>query len=148
MDMKKLLMILALSLPLTLMAQEVKEEVKEEVVVKQGCTYNAEGICTSCQVPHLKKNKGFKIKKEIHFGSDRGDMKTGRMRRLNRSDEHTMMGKRNAMAKQKKMHKKRAIRSFVRIVVIGGIAYYVGYHQGEKHFKGGMGMKRRMGDKK
>jgi hypothetical protein len=46
------------------------------------------------------------------------------------------------------MHKKRAIRSFVRIVVIGGIAYYVGYHQGEKHFKGGMGMQRRMGDKK
>ena len=133
--MRKMIMILALTLPLTLMAQEVKEEVKEEVVVKQGCTYNAEGICTSCQAPHLKKNKGFKIKKEIRFGSDRDDRR-GRM------------GMQQVNQDRKKMHKKRAIRSFVRIVVIGGIAYYVGYHQGEKHFKGGMGMQRRMGDKK
>ena len=62
------------------------------------------------------------------------------------------MNKRNKrmdMAKRKKMAKKRAIRSAVRILVVGGIAYYVGYHQGEKHFKGGM--KRRppfAGDKK
>ena len=133
--MRKMIMILALTLPLTLMAQEVKEEVKEEVVVKQGCAYNAEGICISCQVPHLNKGKHFKIKKEIRFGSDRGDRR-GRM------------GMQRSNKEQKKMHKKRAIRSFVRIVVIGGIAYYVGYHQGEKHFKGGMGMKRRMGDKK
>ena len=57
--------------------------------------------------------------------------------------------KRMDMAKRKKMAKKRAIRSAVRILVVGGIAYYVGYHQGEKHFKGGM--KRRppfAGDKK
>ena len=133
--MRKMIMILALTLPLTLMAQEVKEEVKEEVVVKQGCTYNAEGICISCQAPHLNKGKHFKIKKEIRFGSDRGDMRK-------------RMGMQRSNKEQKKMHKKRAIRSFVRIVVIGGIAYYVGYHQGEKHFKGGMGMKRRMGDKK
>ena len=133
--MRKMIMILALTLPLTLMAQEVKEEVKEEVVVKQGCAYNAEGICISCQVPHLNKGKHFKIKKEIRFGSDRGDRR-GRM------------GMERANQDRKKMHKKRAIRSFVRIVVIGGIAYYVGYHQGEKHFKGGMGMQRRMGDKK
>ena len=143
--MRKMIMILALILPLTLMAQEVKEEVKEEVVVKQGCTYNAEGICISCQAPHLKKNKGFKIKKEIHFGSDRGDM---RKRGSDRGDMRKRMGMQRSNKEQKKMHKKRAIRSFVRIVVIGGIAYYVGYHQGEKHFKGGMGMKRRMGDKK
>ena len=133
--MKKILMILALILPLTLMAQEVKEEVKEEVVVKQGCAYNTEGICISCQVPHLNKGKHFKIKKEIRFGSDRGDMRK-------------RMGMQRTNQDRKKMHKKRAIRSFVRIVVIGGIAYYVGYHQGEKHFKGGMGMQRRMGDKK
>ena len=134
--MKKVLMILALILPLTLMAQEVKEEVKEEVVVKQGCAYNAEGICISCQVPHLNKGKQFKMKKEIRFGSDRGDRR-GRM------------GMERANQDRKKMHKKRAIRSAVRIIVVGGLAYYVGYHQGEKHFKGGM--KRRppyMGDKK
>ena len=133
--MKKILMILALILPLTLMAQEVKEEVKEEVVVKQGCAYNAEGICISCQVPHLNKGKQFKMKKEIRFDSGRGDMRK-------------RMGMQRSNKEQKKMHKKRAIRSVVRLVVIGGLAYYVGYHQGEKHFKGGMGMKRRMGDKK
>ena len=133
--MRKMIMILALILPLTLMAQEVKEEVKEEVVVKQGCAYNAEGICISCQVPHLNKGKQFKMKKEIRFDSGRGDMRK-------------RMGMQRSNKEQKKMHKKRAIRSVVRLVVIGGLAYYVGYHQGEKHFKGGMGMKRRMGDKK
>ena len=52
--------------------------------------------------------------------------------------------------KARHMRKKRAIRSAVRIIVVGGLAYYIGYHQGEKHFKPGMGMKRRpgMGDKK
>ena len=133
--MRKMIMILALTLPLTLMAQEVKEEVKEEVVVKQGCAYNAEGICISCQVPHLNKGKHFKIKKEIRFGSDRGDMRK-------------RMGMQRSNKEQKKMHKKRAIRSVVRLVVIGGLAYYVGYHQGEKHFKGGMKRKPYMGDRK
>jgi len=36
------------------------------------------------------------------------------------------------MAQRRKMQKKRAVRSFVRIVVIGGVAYYVGYTQGKK----------------
>ena len=133
--MRKMIMILALTLPLTLMAQEVKEEVKEEVIVKQGCTYNAEGICISCQAPHLNKGKHFKIKKEIRFGSDRGDMRK-------------RMGMERGNQDRKKMHKKRAIRSFVRIVIIGGIAYYVGYHQGEKHFKGYGDRKPPMGDRK
>ena len=108
--MKKLLMILALSLPLMAQEVEVKEvDGKTEVTVKK---------------QHDKKNW------------NRGDM--------------NKRNKRMDMAKRKKMAKKRAIRSAVRILVVGGIAYYVGYHQGEKHFKGGMGMKRRpgMGDKK
>ena len=76
---------------------------------------------------------------------DKGDMRAWKQRGdMKRGD----MNKRMAMAKRKKMAKKRAIRSAVRVIVVGGIAYYVGYHQGEKHFKGGMGMKRRMGDKK
>ena len=42
------------------------------------------------------------------------------------------------------------MKNVVRLAVIGGLAYYIGYHEGEKHFKGGMGMKRRpfLGDKK
>ena len=106
--MKKLLMILALSLPLMAQEVEVKEvDGKTEVTVKK---------------QHDKS--------DMRAWKQRGD-------------------KRMAMANRKKMHKKRAIRSAVRLVVIGGIAYYVGYHQGEKHFKGGM--KRRplfAGDKK
>ena len=114
--MKKLLMILALSLPL--MAQEVevkKVDGNTEVTIKKDCPY--------CDV--------------------KGGMKRGDMRHKMGAD------KRMDMAKRKKMAKKRAIRSAVRILVVGGIAYYVGYHQGEKHFKGGM--KRRppfAGDKK
>ena len=112
MDMKKLLMILALSLPLMAQEVEVKEvDGKTEVTIKK---------------QHDKKDW------------DRGSMKRG----MNKRD------KRMAMAKRKKMAKKRAIRSAVRVIVVGGIAYYIGYHQGEKHFKPGMGMKRRMGDKK
>ena len=134
--MKKVLMILALILPLTLMAQEVKEEVKEEVVVKQGCTYNVDGICISCQIPHLNKGKQFRIKKEIRFGSDR-------------SDRRGRMGMQQVNQERKKMHKKQTVRQVVKLAIVGGIAYYVGYHEGEKHFKGGM--KRRppyMGNKK
>jgi len=134
--MRTMIMILALILPLTLMAQEIKEEAKEEVVVLQGCAYDVEGICISCQVPHLKKNKGFKIKKEIRFSS-------------NRSDRQGRMGMQQVNQGRKKMHKKQQIKNVVRLAVIGGLAYYIGYHQGEKHFKPG-GMKRRpnFGNKK
>ena len=76
---------------------------------------------------------------DMRAWKQRGDMKRGGM------DQRK---KRMAMAKRNKMHKKRAIRSFVRIVVIGGIAYYVGYHQGEKHYKGGWDRKPPMGDRK
>jgi len=56
-----------------------------------------------------------------------------------------MMGKRIAMSKRKKMAKKR---SFVRVIVIGGIAYYIGYLHGEKNNKGGWDKKPPMGDRK
>ena len=124
--MKKLLMILALSLPLMAQEAEAKESVGKKVVrTIQDAEWSKS---KSAHQRDHKKNGGMK----------RGDMKRGDM------------NKRMAMAKRKKMAKKRAIRSAVRVLVVGGIAYYVGYHQGEKHFKGGMGMKRRpgMGDKK
>ena len=38
--------------------------------------------------------------------------------------------------KRKEMVKKHKIRQAVRLVVVGGLAYYIGYHQGEEHFKG------------
>jgi hypothetical protein len=107
MDMKQLLMVLALSLPLMAQQVEVKEvDGNTEVTVKK---------------QHDKRNW------------DRGDMRRNMAQRQNRQ----------------KMAKKRAIRSAVRIIVVGGLAYYIGYHQGEKHFKPS-GMKRRpyMGDRK
>ena len=125
--MKKVLMILALILPLTVMSQEVKEE----VVVKQGCIYNADGICISCQTPNLNKAKQFRIKKEIRFG---------------RGDEH--FNRKMAAEKCEKMQKKLKIRQIVRVAVVGGLAYYMGYHEGEKHFKGGMKRRPGMGNKK
>ena len=110
--MKKLLMILALSLPLMAQEVEVKEvDGKTEVTIKK---------------QHDKKDW------------DRGSMKRG----MNKRD------KRMAIAKRNKMHKKRAIRSFVRVIVIGGIAYYIGYLQGEKNNKGGWDKKPPMGDRK
>ena len=36
----------------------------------------------------------------------------------------------------REMADKRKIRQTVRLVVVGGLAYYIGYHQGEEHFKG------------
>ena len=50
--------------------------------------------------------------------------------------------------KRKKMAKKQKIKSMVRLAVVAGVAYYVGYHEGEKHFKPQMRRRFPMGDKK
>jgi hypothetical protein len=63
----------------------------------------------------------------------------------NRGDKRKGMGRANQ--ERKKMHKKRAIRSAVRIIVVGGVAYYIGYHQGQ-HNKHPMKRKPFMGDRK
>ena len=126
--MKKLIILLALSLPLMAQEAEAKETVGKKVV-------------RIVQDAEWSKSKAAHQRDHNKNGS-------GKMKRMNRSDEHKMMGKRMAMAKRKKMQKKRAIRSFVRIIVIGGIAYYVGYHQGEKHYKDGWDKKPPMGDRK
>jgi tRNA G10 N-methylase Trm11 len=106
MDMKKLLMVLALSLPLMAQQVEVKEvDGNTEVTVKK---------------QHDKKG-----------GWKRGD---GRM-----------MEQRKQKARH--MRKKRAIRSVVRIIVVGGVAYYIGYHKGQ-HNKHPMKRKPYMGDRK
>ena len=49
--------------------------------------------------------------------------------------------------KRAHMRKKRAIRSVVRIIVVGGVAYYIGYHKGQ-HNKHPMKRKPYMGDRK
>ena len=58
------------------------------------------------------------------------------------------MERRRMVAGRKKMHKKQQIKNIVRLAVVGGLAYYIGYHQGEEHFKGGMKHKPYFGDRK
>ena len=112
--MKKLLMILAFTLPLMAQEVEVKEiDGKTEVTVKK------------------------QRMSDMREWKQRGDMKRGDMTK-----------KRMAMAKRRKMQKKRAFRSAVRVIVIGGIAYYIGYLHGEKNNKGGWDRKPPMGDRK
>ena len=112
--MKKIFMMLALSLPLMAQEVEVKEiDGKTEVTVKK---------------QRMSDTREWK---------QRGDMKRGDMTK-----------KRMAMAKRRKMQKKRAFRSAVRVIVIGGIAYYIGYMHGEKNHKGGWDKKPPMGDRK
>jgi hypothetical protein len=50
--------------------------------------------------------------------------------------------------KRQKMAKKQKIRQVIRLAVVGGLAYYIGYHEGEKHFKGGMKRRPYFGDRK
>jgi hypothetical protein len=126
--MKKLLLLLAFTLPLMAQETEAKETVGKKVV-------------------RIVQDAEWSKSKSAHQ-RDHNKNGSGKMKRMNRSDEHRIMGKRMAMAKRKKMNKKRAIRSFVRIIVIGGVAYYVGYHQGEKHYKDGWDKKPPMGDRK
>ena len=65
----------------------------------------------------------------------------------NRGDMRKRMGMQRANQERKKMHKKRAIRSADRILVVGGVAYYIGYHKGQ-HNKHPMKRKPYMGDRK
>ena len=116
--MKKLLLLLVFTLPLMAQEAEAKETVGKKVV-------------SIVQDAEWSKSKSAHQRDHNKNGS-------GKMKRMNRSDEHRIMGKRMAMAKRKKMNKKRAIRSAVRVVVIGGVAYYVGLQQGKKHRKDGM----------
>ena len=64
-----------------------------------------------------------------------------------RGDMRKRMGMQRANQERKKMHKKRAIRSAVRIIVVGGVAYYIGYHKGQ-HNKHPMKRRPGMGDRK
>ena len=55
---------------------------------------------------------------------------------------------RRMMERRKEMHKKQQIRNAVRLVVVGGLAYYIGYHQGEEHFNGGWDRRKDWSDRK
>ena len=54
---------------------------------------------------------------------DKGDMRAWKQRGDGRKMEQRK--------KRSTIRKKRAIRSVVRIIVVGGVAYYIGYHKGQ-----------------
>ena len=87
-------------------------EVKKDTVGKTTVKVDGKEVKQCCQVP-----------KQFH--GDRGDMRV-------------RMGAGNRM----EMAKKQKIRQIVRLVAVGSLAYYIGYHEGEKHFKPGGWMKR------
>ena len=58
------------------------------------------------------------------------------------------MERRKMAGKQQKMHKKQQIKNVVRLAVVGGLAYYIGYHQGEEHFNGGWDRRKDWDDRK
>ena len=130
MGMKKYLLMFAFILPL--MAQD-STEVKEEVEQKKSWGKKA---WMGLQDADWKK---------YNAAHDRAHNKKGGMKRGGKTDQRN---NRMEIAKRREMHKKRAIRSFVRIVVIGGVAYYIGYLHGEKNHKGGWDRKPPMGDRK
>jgi dihydroorotase-like cyclic amidohydrolase len=57
---------------------------------------------------------------------------------------HSKRGEHYPVNNRKEMAERQKIRQLVRLVVVGSVAYYVGYHEGEKHFKPG-GWKKRSG---
>ena len=118
--MKKLLLVLALTVPL--MAQEkAKEEQKEST--------------------------GKKVVRTLQDMEWRKFEAAHRRAHSKRGEEHSV--RESKCDKRKEMGKKNKIRQAVRLVVVGGLAYYIGYHQGQ-HNKHSHGMKRKpyMGDRK
>ena len=115
--MIKMIMILALAMPLMAQEAEVKEESTGKKVVRT-----------------------LQDMKWREFDAAHGRAHS------NRGEQHSV---RESMGdKRQKMQKKQQIKNIVRLAVVGGLAYYIGYHQGEEHFKGGMKRKPYIGDRK
>jgi len=119
--MKKLLMVLALTFPLLAQEVESKEEIEKETVPQK-------------VVRHLQDTEW----RKFQAAHGRAHSKRG--------EHHSTRESRGD--KRKEMGKKHKIRQAVRLVVVGGLAYYIGYHQGEKHFNGGWDRRKDWGGRK
>ena len=116
--MKKLIYLLTLVIPLS--AQEAKDDPFHDSVGKE--TEKEETI-TQKAVRHIQDAEW----RKFQAAHQRAHSKRG--------EHHSARESRGD--KRKEMGKKHKIRQAVRLVVVGGLAYYIGYHQGEEHFKGG-----------
>ena len=127
--MKKLIYLLALIIPLS--AQEAKDDPFHASVGKE--TKQEE------TVPQ-------KVVRHIQDTEWRKFQAAHRRAHSKRGEEHSVRESRGD--KRKEMGKKHKIRQVVRLVVVGGLAYYIGYHQGEKHFNGGWDRRKDWDDRK
>ena len=126
--MKKLFMVLALTLPL--MAQEAKDDPFHATVGKED----------------KKESTGKKVVRTIQDMEWRKFEAAHKRAHSKRGEQHSA---RESMGdRRKEMGKKHKIRQAVRLVVVGGLAYYIGYHQGEKHFNGGWDRRKDWGGRK
>ena len=127
--MKKLIYLLALIIPLS--AQEAKDDPFHASVGKE--TEKEE------TVPQ-------KVVRHIQDTEWRKFQAAHRRAHSKRGEEHSVRESRGD--KRKEMGKKHKIRQVVRLVVVGGLAYYIGYHQGEEHFNGGWDRRKDWSDRK
>ena len=126
MKMKKTIMILALTVPL--LAQEAKDDPFHATVGKEKKESTGKKVVRTLQDMEWRKFDA--AHKRAH--SKRGEY----------------AGRESMGDKRQKMHKKQQIKNIVRLAVVGGLAYYIGYHQGEEHLKGGMKRRPYLGDRK
>ena len=125
--MKKLFMVLALTLPL--MAQEAKDDPFHATVGKED----------------KKESTGKKVVRTLQDMEWRKFEAAHRRAHSKRGEQHSA---RESMGdRRKEMAKKHKVRQVIRMAVVGGVAYYIGYHQGQ-HEKHGMKRKPYMGDRK
>ena len=120
--MKKLIYALALIIPLS--AQEVGDDPFHDSVIKE--TKKEE------TVPQ-------KVVRHIQDAEWRKFQAAHRRAHSKRGEHHSareLMGDR-----RKEMAKKHKVRQVIRMAVVGGVAYYIGYHKGQhnKHRKPYMG---------
>ena len=125
--MKKLIYLLTLIIPLS--AQEAKDDPFHASVGKE--TEKEE------TVPQ-------KVVRHIQDTEWRKFQAAHRRAHSKRGEEHSV----RVVDKRKEMGKKHKIRQAVRLVVVGGLAYYIGYHQGEEHFNGGWDRRKDWSDRK
>ena len=132
--MKKLIYLLALIIPLS--AQEAKDDPFHASIGKE----------TTEEEPKQEETTTQKVVRHIQDTEWRKFQAAHRSAHSKRGEEHSVRESRSD--KRKEMGKKHKIRQVVRLVVVGGLAYYIGYHQGEEHFNGGWDRRKDWDDRK
>ncbi len=131
--MKKILMMLALSLPLLAQQTETDKEITKQ---EQRENRTATGVKEGRQKKSWGKRAWMGLQdadwKKYNAAHDRAHNKKDGMKRGVDNRDRRMM-----MAKRREMQRKRFWRSTVRVVVIGGVAYYIGYKVGQDEMKKG-----------